>query len=607
MTAISPVKRHIRKAIIAALVLLTAGVSFPASAAEAATPASRPVLTIGIAETPDSLKTPDPYQLTVQYLKEKLPQYEIRTVPLDFSHLTDEVKAKRPDFMMSSAGTYIIHAWTTGAHRIVQMKGEDAADIHHAVASTIIVPAGRSELTDLASLKGRRAAASDPHSFDGWLIALGAIASKGYDPDKFFSLTFFTENRAPSLADLLREGKVDVGVLPSCDLEALIARGDVKPGEFRVINEQKSAPGRCARSTAQYSGNVFSSLPWTPPGEVKPVVMALLEMPRDLGGVEWDLSQDMTPVIQLVKDLKLGAYSYLREQGIGAVLYRYRNYLFIALALILALVLHTFYVKYLVSVRTRELREALDEKERLHAETLQQREKVQNLEKAGIISFMSGLFAHEIKQPIQSLVFNAASLKLLMDSKVKNEAKEREIVDKIVSQTKRANAIVGQVNRYSSRTATERVPLDIMETIEQAIEKLPRSSRDGVTVRKHYAVNRAMVLGVPIEVEFILLNLLRNAFYAAKKSAQPEVSLSIEDRGPAWGISVADNGPAVSDAVFESVGTFTRSEKEGGLGIGLALARSIAERHEAHIEFTRAEPSGLAACLVFPKAKEEAS
>ena len=69
-------------------------------------------------------------------------------------------------------------------------------------------------------------------------------------------------------------------------------------------------------------------------------------------------------------------------------------------------------------------------------------------------------------------------------------------------------------------------------------------------------------------------------------------------------LKVQDNGPAVSDEQFRTLARPVASEKIEGLGLGLSISRTIAERHAARLEFTRNQPGGLSVSLCIPAADQ---
>ena len=111
----------------------------------------------------------------------------------------------------------------------------------------------------------------------------------------------------------------------------------------------------------------------------------------------------------------------------------------------------------------------------------------------------------------------------------------------------------------------------------------------------------AFVRADPFELEFVCSNFVKNAVDAVKNVTDPVIRIEIISQEESWALAVTDNGPALSDEVFGSLGKITTSSKTDGLGFGLAIASGIAEANSGHLEFERMRPQGLKAIIVLRK------
>lgn len=105
-------------------------------------------------------------------------------------------------------------------------------------------------------------------------------------------------------------------------------------------------------------------------------------------------------------------------------------------------------------------------------------------------------------------------------------------------------------------------------------------------------------------MEFVVSNFLKNALAATADVERPAVTVDIRQQDAFWKLTVTDNGPRIDDRVFETLGRVQESRKSDGLGFGLAIAAAIAEANGGHLEFARAEPTGLAASILLPAVPE---
>lgn len=103
-----------------------------------------------------------------------------------------------------------------------------------------------------------------------------------------------------------------------------------------------------------------------------------------------------------------------------------------------------------------------------------------------------------------------------------------------------------------------------------------------------------------LEIEILFLNLLKNAGRAVRKNnGNIEVRTHTDDK--CVYVSVADSGPALTDEQFKQLSDVCDSTTAEGLGLGLAIVRSIADAHSAHIQIDRLIPCGVKFTVIFEK------
>ena len=561
--------------------------------------AASPIITIGISEP---MGSNDAQEHTLTYLQRRFPSWNIRVLQLPVDDVRASIEREKPDFLISSASTYLQVAWSLGAHRIVHKLAGGATDVDHAVGSAFIVSKSAYKGPDLRTYKGMRAVAERPKGFTQWLIARGEIELLGYDSADFFSRVLFSQHTNIDVIESLTRGMADIGVLPTCALERSIASGRIKSADFIVINPKTGDNETCQRSTDFYPDIIFSSLPWADATVSKAFTISLLEMDRNTFGFEWSIAHDLNPVLQLMKQLKLPPYEYLNDHTWHGLWVRYSSEISMSLLILLGMVLHILRSNRLVTKRTRELTDVMKAQESLYKKTESYKEKLASLERMSIISYMSNLFAHEIRQPITNILFYASAITDLVQTKRFDDKQLLDIASRITEQANRSNEITNRLRQYAKNQETSMVTVSLLDAVTKVLNSsVPLGARS--TIRCLVPADAHVTID-PFELEFIISIFIRNAQDAlqGKTDGMIEIRTTRMDQKMV-ALFVSDNGVSIDDATFNHLGKYTVSNKAQGLGFGLAIASEIAEKYRGHLEFQRNIPNGLTAVLVLPETK----
>ena len=540
---------------------------------------------------------------TMEYLKQKFPQIRWSLVHLNTLKPVASVEQSKADFVFSSAGTFQELHQVLGYNHVVTSKSVFSDNPSESVGSVFIARKSREDLKDIPSLKGKVAVASQPNSFDGWLIGTHEIAKEGYDPDKFFSKVIFSHFQFPDSLAILAAGKADVGVFSACLLEKLEKEGLVSTEDFKIISPKDKESLKCSHSTELYPGIVLSTGENTDPKLVWEVTSALLSMPS-INNSEWTISQKFSKVNQLYQDLKIGPYSYLKEQSLSALWQRFKNVILIIAGIVLILIVNEIYLRSAVAWRTRQLKSALKEKIRAERDAREKGKQLAQMEKFGVISQMSGMLAHELQQPLLAIGNFTSGLKMYMNKQERLDKVSSEAIQHIEKNTKRIADIVGRVRSYAKNKRGQFELVDLAEIAKRALTSAKGSAFADIPIRLKVPA-KAEVYGQPLELELIMVNLLKNACSEVKKVKDPQIVLSIEDEGKCWRVSVRDNGPKLSPQEFLRLRQMGDSVKDDGLGIGLSLVRGLCDSHGASLSFSQIELQGICAAFVIEKRSDD--
>lgn len=370
---------------------------------------------------------------------------------------------------------------------------------------------------------------------------------------------------------------------------------------LRVIEAQKTDGLACLRSAPLYPNVVFASTSGGDPSFLKKLTMALLNQPPSHKGFSWGAAGDFVGVDQLYRSLKLGPYAYLRELNWQAVREEYLPHLLGFAGLIAALLIHSVYTKILVNVRTRQLRETLARQLDLEKEARISRTRLSQMERAGIVSQLSGMLAHEMLQPVTSILNFAGGLRMCVNQRFQEDPAICRASEAISEEAHRIAAIVERVRSYAKDEDSPRICLKASTALEAALKTFQHSSTSE-EVRTRVVIKHNPLIEVnKLEIELVLFNLMKNSAAAMADAPSKQLDLSIDQQNNKVIFSIRDFGPQLSEAVFAHLTEPLTSMKKDGLGLGLSLAKAIVERHGGRISFTRFA-DGLCAEVILPTA-----
>ena len=219
--------------------------------------------------------------------------------------------------------------------------------------------------------------------------------------------------------------------------------------------------------------------------------------------------------------------------------------------------------------------------------------------------------AHEVNQPLAAIVNNAnACLGLLPSGGDLEEV--REALADIVSDGERASAIIERVRGLAKRSSEHKVPLRLTDVVADVLAlAAAESATRRVAIATDVGPDLPVVLGDRVQLQQVLLNLLVNGMDAMSAVAEGERRLEIrgradtQDGAPAALLSVEDRGIGLeagqADSVFEAFYT----TKPHGMGMGLAISRSIIEAHGGRLWAQSNEGPGATFAFSLPAASAD--
>lgn len=199
---------------------------------------------------------------------------------------------------------------------------------------------------------------------------------------------------------------------------------------------------------------------------------------------------------------------------------------------------------------------------------------------------VSASIAHEINQPLAAIVNNAAASLVLLAERQPDLDEVRAALMDVVNDAERASAIVERVRQMSRRSAPQQAPCRIHEIVDDVVALAARvSPLRGVAIDTEIPRDLPPVLGDLVQLEQVLLNLVMNAMDAmsdvepSERKVEIRAVMGTEDGHPSVTIRVADRGVGLRPEDMYRLFEAFHTTKPHGLGLGLAISRSIVEAH----------------------------
>lgn len=227
----------------------------------------------------------------------------------------------------------------------------------------------------------------------------------------------------------------------------------------------------------------------------------------------------------------------------------------------------------------------------------------------GILGELTASIAHEVNQPLGAILSNTEAAELILQSEAPPLDEIRAILADIRRDDIRASEVIRQVRAMVSHGETRHVPLAIAELTERVVAMVRHDcKRRGIRVDCHSAPDLPQVSGEKVQLEQILLNLLINAMDALTDPdlTPREIHVRMEHANNGQvRVTVADTGPGIPPEMRRRIFDSFVTTKKDGMGLGLALSRSIAEAHGGTLVLDDSPSSGATFHLILPSSHDK--
>jgi two-component system, LuxR family, sensor histidine kinase DctS len=236
-------------------------------------------------------------------------------------------------------------------------------------------------------------------------------------------------------------------------------------------------------------------------------------------------------------------------------------------------------IGWMASVLNITERKRLEERERKQAETMAHHSRLT------MLGEVASTLAHELNQPLSAIASYNAGVLNALHRQGTTEASVLGALERMGEQAAHAGRIVKRIREFLTRREPQREPCDINQVVTSAMGLLRREvTRHAITVSSHLDPTLPLVSADPILIEQVAANLIRNACDAMGQVQSDgmrrlHVQTELASGGRFVKVLVHDKGPGLGGQTIETLCAPFYSTKAEGMGMGLAICRSIIEMH----------------------------
>jgi C4-dicarboxylate-specific signal transduction histidine kinase len=232
-------------------------------------------------------------------------------------------------------------------------------------------------------------------------------------------------------------------------------------------------------------------------------------------------------------------------------------------------------------------------RERRYRET---QTELARVNRVATIGQLTASITHEVNQPLAAARNNLTAALNFVDRTPPDLVEVREALACAVKDNDRASTVVGRLRALMQKAPTQIDSVNANEAVREVLELTHGEAlKHGVSVRTQLADGLPLIQGDRVQLQQVVLNLILNAVQAmgAVADGTREVLITTSQTEPnEVCLGVRDTGPGLSAETLPRLFEPFYTTKPGGLGMGLAICRSIIEAHGGRLWATRYEPRG---------------
>ena len=543
------------------------------------------------------------YADTVRTIREAAAPESIRVTTYDPDGFLKAADEKAFDVAIASSGLTSLMISRTDGIPLLTITTHRTPDANFGNGAAIVTRSNRNDIKTLADLKGKTVAVMSKTAFAGWQIPLVEMIHQGLDPRGFFKNVIVTGAPMTNIIDAVLAGDADAGFLITCLTEGLINKGQLDPKALKFINEKTDDTIACRRSSDLYPNWLLTVKPTVSADVARRITQGLLALPEGEDGLMWTIPTDHRRIYELFNTLQMPLKS---EANLGWFMQTYWKWIAGAVTLLLLLLINLVILALIVRRKTEQTEIAVKEKLASNLAAKESAMKLEALNRASAVGLLSGMVAHELKQPLTVISNYAGSLKQRL---ARGDAVSRDTLlfalEEILRSDMTASDIVNHIRRYAKTQPLEHYAEPLSDIARRAVTRYRQTAQPRTVFTLNLASPSPKVDMDPTEVELVVTNLVKNASQAASaQTDEAHVDVAVTADSDYATLTVKDNGPEISDEALNSIGNVGLTTKANGLGLGVAIIRSLLEVHGASLTYRKHQPEGLTAVVKWPLSRD---
>jgi len=214
---------------------------------------------------------------------------------------------------------------------------------------------------------------------------------------------------------------------------------------------------------------------------------------------------------------------------------------------------------------------------------------------------LAASIAHEINQPLAAVLMDGSACRRWLSAQSPNLIEATRAAERVIRDCNAAAEVVRRIRALFQRAEPEKLPLELNDVVAEVIGLLKGDIvRQSIAVETHLEENLPHILADRVQLQQVIFNLLTNGIQAMEKSDHPK-KLHVRSRRQGAEmvlIEVRDHGTGLKDPekIFEAFFT----TKKTGMGMGLAICRSIIDAHGGRLWAAPTNGPGATICFTLP-------